>query len=105
MDGFRPVTAPGVSSETMPIYGWKGATMRPFAMSSPDRFRPRPPIALNSEESASNCDEMKNLGGKDSTKRTQRHTRGRALLADGRTRVEPTARAPDTPFREGHVRG
>ncbi len=74
VDGFRPVTAPGVYTETMPIYGWKFATMRPFAMSSPDRFRPQPPIALNSEEWASNYNEMKELGGKDSTKRTRRQT-------------------------------
>jgi hypothetical protein len=34
VDGFRPVSAPGVYTETMPIYGWKFAKMRPFAMTS-----------------------------------------------------------------------
>ena len=74
VDGFRPVTAPGVYTETNPIYGWKFATMRPFAMTSPAQFRPQPPIALTSEKWASDYNEMKDLGGKDSTKRTPRQT-------------------------------
>jgi PAP2 superfamily len=74
VDEFRPVTAPGVYTGTMPVYGWKFATMRPFAMTSPAQFRPAPPIALASEEWAGNYNEMKDLGGKDSTKRTPRQT-------------------------------
>lgn len=74
VDGFRPVTAPGVYTQTMPIYGWKFATMRPFAMTGPAQFRPGPPIALTSEQWARDYNEMKDLGGKDSTKRTQRQT-------------------------------
>jgi hypothetical protein len=74
VDGFRPATAPGVYTETNPIYGWKFATMRPFAMTSPAQFRPPPPIALTSDEWASNYNEMKDVGGKNSTKRTPRQT-------------------------------
>jgi len=74
VDGFRPVTAPGVYTETNPIYGWKFATMRPFAMTSPSQFRPPPPIALTSDEWATNYNEMKDVGGKDSRKRTPRQT-------------------------------
>ena len=74
VDAFRPVTAPGVYTETMPIYGWKFATMRPFAMTSPAQFRPPPPIALASEKWASDYNEMKDLGSKDSTKRSPRQT-------------------------------
>jgi hypothetical protein len=74
VDAFRPETRPGVYTETMPVYGWKFATMRPFAMASPSQFRPAPPIALTSEEWASNYNEMKEFGGKDSTKRTPRQT-------------------------------
>lgn len=74
VDGYRPATARGVYTETMPVYGWKFATMRPFAMTSPAQFRPPPPIALTSEEWASDYNEMKDLGGKDSTKRTPRQT-------------------------------
>jgi hypothetical protein len=74
VDGFRPVTAPGVYTETNPIYCWKFATMRPFAMTSPAQFRPPPPIALTSDEWASNYNEMKDVGGKNSTKRTPRQT-------------------------------
>ncbi len=74
VDEFRPVTAPGVYTGTTPVYGWKFATMRPFAMTSPAQFRPAPPIALAGEEWAGNCNEMKDLGGKDSAKRTPRRT-------------------------------
>jgi hypothetical protein len=74
VDGFRPATAPGVYTETNPIDGWKFATMRPFAMTSPAQFRPPPPIALTSDEWASNYNEMKDVGGKNSTKRTPRQT-------------------------------
>jgi len=74
LDAFRPVTQPGVYTETMPVYGWKFATMRPFAMTGPSQFRPAPPIALTSKEWAKDYNEMKDFGGKDSTKRTARQT-------------------------------
>ena len=73
-DAYRPVTQPGVYTETMPVYGWKFATMKPFAMHSPSQFRPAPPIALNSEEWARNYNEMKAIGEKVSRKRTRRQT-------------------------------
>jgi hypothetical protein len=71
---FRPVTQPGVYTGTMPVYGWKFATMRPFAMTGPSQFRPAPPIALTSKEWANDYNEMKDFGGKDSSKRTARQT-------------------------------
>jgi hypothetical protein len=73
-NAFRPVTQPGVYTETMPIYGWDISTMRPFAMTSPSQFRPPPPIALSSEEWARNYNEMKDYGEKNSLKRTARQT-------------------------------
>jgi hypothetical protein len=73
-DAYRPQTQPGVYTETMPVYGAKFAAMRPFAMTSPSQFRPAPPIALTSEEWTSNYNEMKELGEKNSTKRTPRQT-------------------------------
>jgi hypothetical protein len=73
-DAYRPQTQAGVYAETMPVYGWQFATMRPFAMTSPSQFRPVPPIALSSEEWTSNDNEMKDLGEKNSTRRTPRQT-------------------------------
>jgi hypothetical protein len=73
-NAFRPATQPGQYTETMLTYGWDISTLRPFALTSPSQFRPPPPIALNSEEWATNYNEMKEYGEKDSTKRTPRQT-------------------------------
>jgi hypothetical protein len=54
--------------------GWECVEMTPFAMKKPDQFRPPPPIALASEECAKNYNEMKDIGEKNSTKRTPRQT-------------------------------
>jgi hypothetical protein len=48
--------------------------MKPFAMSSPSQFRPKPPIALNSKEWATDFNEIKDYGGKISEKRTVQQT-------------------------------
>jgi hypothetical protein len=73
-NGFRPITQPGVYTETMVTAGWDFIRMTPFAMTSPDQFRPQPPIALTSEEWAKNYNEMKEVGEKNSTKRTPQQT-------------------------------
>lgn len=73
-NAFRPVTQPGVYTETMPTYGWDISTMRPFVLTSPSQFRPPPPIALSSGEWAKNYNEMKEYGEKDSPRRTPRQT-------------------------------
>jgi hypothetical protein len=74
VNAFRPVTQPGVYTETMLTYGWQYANMLPFVMSSPSQFRPPPPIALTSDEWTRNYNEMKDIGEKGSTKRTPRQT-------------------------------
>jgi hypothetical protein len=73
-NAFRPVTQPGVYTETMQTYGWDISTMRPFVLTSPSQFRPPPPIALTSDEWAKNYNEMKAYGEKDSPRRTPRQT-------------------------------
>ena len=73
-NAFRPITRPGVYTETMVTAGWECIEMTPFAMKSPDQFRPPPPIALTSEEWTKNYNEMKDIGEKNSTKRTPRQT-------------------------------
>jgi hypothetical protein len=44
--------------------------MKPFAMGTGSQFRPKPPIAMESEEWASDYNELKEYGGQNSTKRT-----------------------------------
>jgi hypothetical protein len=74
VNAFRPITQPGVYTETMVTYGWQYANMLPFVMNSPSQFRPPPPIALTSDEWTRNYNEMRDVGAKNSTKRTPRQT-------------------------------
>jgi hypothetical protein len=74
VNAFRPITQPGVYTETMLTYGWQFADMLPFVMNSPSQFRPPPPIALTSDEWTRNYNEVKDIGEKASTKRTPRQT-------------------------------
>src|SRR5262245_49748232 len=39
-NAFRPVTQPGVYTQTMLTYGWDISAMHPFALTSPSQFRP-----------------------------------------------------------------
>ena len=48
--------------------------LTPFAMTSPSQFRPKPPIALESEQWAKDYNEIKELGAKNSSKRSARQT-------------------------------
>ena len=58
--------------------------VKPFAMTSAAQFRPQPPIALNSEEWTTDYNEIKELGGRTSTKRSARQTEdARFWLAPG----------------------
>jgi PAP2 superfamily len=73
-DAYRPKAKPGVYVPT-PITAssmWPNVT--PFAMNSPSQFRPVPPIPLKGEEWAADYNEIKNLGSKNSAKRTARQT-------------------------------
>src|SRR5205085_8188125 len=48
--------------------------MKPFVMTGGAQFRPKPPIALESEEWARDYNELKDYGGQNSTKRTADQT-------------------------------
>jgi PAP2 superfamily len=48
--------------------------MKPFAIASPSKFRPNPPIALESQEWATDYNELKDYGGQSSAKRTPQQT-------------------------------
>ena len=72
---YRPHAAPGVYVPTqMPIaINWFKSM--PFAMKSSDQFRAPPPYALTSAEWARDYDEVKRLGAKVGSTRTEEQTR------------------------------
>ena len=73
-DAYRPKTKPGVYIPTAITIGWAIARVRPFALASPSQFQPKPPPSLTSALWARDYNEVKELGEKDSTKRTSRQT-------------------------------
>jgi len=73
-DAYRPKTKPGAYIPTPITYGWALATMTPFALESPSQFRAKPPPSLKSAEWARDYNEIKDVGAKNSTKRTARQT-------------------------------
>jgi hypothetical protein len=67
--------------------------LKPFALTSQSQFRPEPPIALTSEQWAADYNEIKDLGGKDSTKRSAQQTEdGRFWLITGPQSADPIVR-------------
>jgi hypothetical protein len=73
-DSYRPRTTPGRYTGTAPMVASIYGNVTPFALASPSQFRPGPPLALTSREWADNYNEIKELGGKNSTKRTALQT-------------------------------
>jgi hypothetical protein len=73
-DAYRPKTKPGVYIPTPITYGWALATMTPFVLASPSQFRAKPPPSLKSAEWARDYNDIKDIGAKNSTKRTARQT-------------------------------
>jgi hypothetical protein len=73
-DAYRPVTTPGVYVPTAPTVTPQWPDLKPFAMTSPSQFRPKPPISLASEQWAKDYNEIKELGEKNSSKQSARQT-------------------------------
>ena len=73
-DAYRPRTTPGVYIPTAITINSMWPDMKPFALTSGSQFRPKPPIALESEEWARDYNELKDYGGQNSTKRTAQQT-------------------------------
>ena len=69
-DAYRPRTAPGVYVPTAITINSMWPDMKPFALASGAQFRPKPPVALESEEWARDYNELKDYGGQNSAKRT-----------------------------------
>jgi hypothetical protein len=92
-DAYRPKTKPGVYVPTPITVASTWPDVKPFAMTSPAQFRPQPPIALTSEEWTVDYNEIKDLGGRASTKRSARQTEdARFWLITGPQSTDPLAR-------------
>jgi hypothetical protein len=73
-DSYRPRTTPGVYVPTAPTLATMWPNVKPFAMTSPAQFRPEPPPRLDSAQWADDYNEIKELGSKDSSKRSAKQT-------------------------------
>jgi hypothetical protein len=74
VDSYRPRTQPGVYVPTATMVAATWPTLRPFVLERPDQFRPGPPVALASQEWASDYNEVKAYGARNSTLRTPEQT-------------------------------
>jgi PAP2 superfamily len=73
-DTYRPLTAPWMYVPTvLPIASGWGA-VRPFALKSGDQFRPQPPYALNTSRWAIDYNEVKRMGVKAGSGRSEQQT-------------------------------
>src|SRR5262245_35817033 len=92
-DAYRPVTTPGVYIPTAFTVAPQWPDLTPFAMTSTSQFRPKPPIALESEQWAKDYNEIKELGEKNSTKRSARESEdARFWLLTGPLSTHPLLR-------------
>jgi len=73
-DAYRPRTTPGVYVPTAITISSMWPSMKTFAIAKGSQFRPKPPIALKSEEWAKDYNELKDYGGQNSAKRTAEET-------------------------------
>src|SRR6266436_6198827 len=73
-DAYRPRTTPGVYVPTAITLSSMWPDMKPFAIAKGSQFRPKPPLALDSKEWATDFNEIKDYGGKISAKRTAKQT-------------------------------
>ena len=71
---YRPWTTPGVYVPTsLPVSSTDGM-MTPWVMTTPSQFRPAPPPALDSATWTEDLNEIRELGGRKSVKRTPEQT-------------------------------
>jgi hypothetical protein len=73
-DTYRPRTTPGVYVPTAPTLAPMWPNVKPFAMTNPAQFRPAPPLKLDSTQWAADYNEIKELGSKNSNKRSAPQT-------------------------------
>jgi hypothetical protein len=93
VDDYRPKTKPGIYVPTAVMVGAAWPKMRPFTLTRQDQFRPGPPVSLKSKEWATDYNEIKDYGGKNSTKRSPEQTEtARFWLMVGPPAYHPLAR-------------
>jgi hypothetical protein len=73
-DAYRPRTTAGVYVPTAITINSMWPDMKPFAIAKGSQFRPKPPVAFDSAEWATDYNEIKDYGGQRSTKRTDQQT-------------------------------
>jgi len=73
-DAYRPRTAPGVYVPTAITLGSMWHNVKPFAIAARSQFRPGPPISLDSNEWATDYNEIKDVGRVNSATRTAQQT-------------------------------
>jgi hypothetical protein len=92
-DAYQYKTKPGVYVPTPITVSSTWPKVKPFALSSASQFRPAAPIALKSEQWATDYNEIKDFGGKASSKRSARQTEdARFWLITGPQSTEPVVR-------------
>src|SRR5216683_4168990 len=92
-DAYRPRTTPGVYVPTAITLSSMWPNLKPFAMAKGSQFRPKPPIALDAPEWATDYNELKDYGGQISTKRTAQQTEtARFWLMGGPVAYHPLIR-------------
>jgi hypothetical protein len=73
-ESYRPVTRPGVYIPTATVISSTVGAMTPWVMTSGAQFRPAPPLALDSETWTRDLNEIRELGARNSTRRTPEQT-------------------------------
>ncbi|MCL1634715.1 vanadium-dependent haloperoxidase [Luteimonas sp. SX5] len=73
-DAYRPKTRPGVYVPTPITASSMWPEVKPFVMTGPAQLRPPPPVSLASREWAADYNELKRLGGKNSSERSAQQT-------------------------------
>jgi hypothetical protein len=92
-DAYRPRTTPGVYVPTAITLSSMWPNLKPFAMVKGSQFRPKPPIALDAPEWATDYNELKDYGGQISAKRTAQQTEtARFWLMGGPVAYHPLIR-------------
>jgi hypothetical protein len=93
VDSYRPRTQPGVYVSTATMVAATWPALRPLVLERPDQFRPGAPLALASQEWASDYNEVKTYGARDSTQRTPEQTEtARFWLMTGPQAYHPIVR-------------
>ena len=91
-DPYRPLTKPGIYTPTATMVCSTWPKLKPFVLERPDQFRPGPPVSLSSKEWASDYNEVKAYGARNSTRRTAEETEtARFWLMTGPQAYHPIA--------------